>query len=355
MDPAVPNGIFYARDDDRPWSYGYPENVTIVRRGLPSTDGLLILEGPSYPTPSSQILDMIVPASFDQWVAADIHVQGQPDWTFIKIHTHGSQQSKVGVRSATSEGTSTLWGDQAETFWTYVENSYNDGVNYRVHYMSAREAYNVVRAAQAGFVGNPYDYRDYIVPKYAASVTYSAGTYALESWSDSAAVLRRQVPVKRAVISIRRSMAAPMAEESQDDLVWMPTDGSLTTTADGSLQLVDGTPSEYYRFGPSEPPVNVSQPVLLLSDRLAPGAPNPFRQSVTLRYEAGKPTPLRLELYDLRGRRVRSLVDHAMIVGAGSAVWDGRDERGRLMPAGVYLCRMTTQRGVLQEAVVFLH
>ena len=34
--------------------------------------------------------------------------------------------------------------------------------NIKLHYVSAREAYNIVRAAQAGMTGDPEDYRDYV-------------------------------------------------------------------------------------------------------------------------------------------------------------------------------------------------
>ena len=57
-------------------------------------------------------------------------------------------------------------------------------------------------------------------------------------------------------------------------------------------------------------------------------------------------SPLAVEIFDPRGRRVRTLA------GVDSAVWDGRDERGRELPAGVYLARVKTPRGEAVSRVV---
>jgi hypothetical protein len=84
-----------------------------------------------------------------------------------------------------------------------------------------------------------------------------------------------------------------------------------------------------------------------LSAELAPGDavaaalaayPNPFADRVRLDFAAARGgTPL-VEIFDLQGRRLRSLV----AAGArGSLFWDGRDAQGRSLPAGVYLARIT--------------
>jgi hypothetical protein len=50
----------------------------------------------------------------------------------------------------------------------YLESKYNDGENYVLHYVSAREMYNIAKAAEAGESGNPHQFRDYLVkaPSY---------------------------------------------------------------------------------------------------------------------------------------------------------------------------------------------
>jgi hypothetical protein len=48
---------------------------------------------------------------------------------------------------------------------TYLEQRYNDGSDYVLHYVTAREMYNIAKAAEAGMTGNPNLYRDYELPR----------------------------------------------------------------------------------------------------------------------------------------------------------------------------------------------
>ena len=47
----------------------------------------------------------------------------------------------------------------------YLEEKYNDGKDYKLHYVTAREMYNIVKAAEAGEPGEPGEYRDYLLEK----------------------------------------------------------------------------------------------------------------------------------------------------------------------------------------------
>ena len=91
----------------------------------------------------------------DLWVKTAIHVKDKPDWIFIKVHTHGTQEMDMD----------TLLGDPCSNMYEYLESKYNDGDNYILHYVTARESYNIVKAAEAGEIGNPNEYRDYELQK----------------------------------------------------------------------------------------------------------------------------------------------------------------------------------------------
>ena len=59
----------------------------------------------------------------------------------------------------------TLLGEPTRKMYEYLaSDKYNDGDNYAMHFVSAREMYNIVRAAEAGKTGNPNEYRDFIIP-----------------------------------------------------------------------------------------------------------------------------------------------------------------------------------------------
>lgn len=73
--------------------------------------------------------------------------------------------------------------------------------------------------------------------------------------------------------------------------------------------------------------------------------PNPLRRSARIRFSipaggaAGE--RVRLAVYGLDGRRVRTLVDEPATPGERAAVWDARDSAGSAVPAGIYVCRLT--------------
>ena len=70
-------------------------------------------------------------------------------------------------------------------------------------------------------------------------------------------------------------------------------------------------------------------------------APNPFNPMTLISFimppEGGT---VRLEVYDLQGKRVKLLVDGFVAGGEQTVPWDGRDDEGAIMPSGVYLYRL---------------
>ena len=68
--------------------------------------------------------------------------------------------------------------------------------------------------------------------------------------------------------------------------------------------------------------------------------PNPFNASTTLRYTLSRPARVRMSVYDVLGRYVRTLMDEACPAGSHALMWDGTDEGGRTVASGVYLYRM---------------
>jgi len=58
----------------------------------------------------------------------------------------------------------------------YLQTAYNDGTRYRLHYVTAREMYNIAKAAEAGERGEPGDFRDFRIPAPPVSAKPSAQT-----------------------------------------------------------------------------------------------------------------------------------------------------------------------------------
>ena len=78
-----------------------------------------------------------------------------------------------------------------------------------------------------------------------------------------------------------------------------------------------------------------------LVTRLEAIAPNPFADRAAIRFtlDAGRRTLL--QIHDLSGRVVRTLLASGVERGAYSLVWDGRDDAGRRLAPGIYFCRFT--------------
>lgn len=76
--------------------------------------------------------------------------------------------------------------------------------------------------------------------------------------------------------------------------------------------------------------------------------PNPFNRGTTILYEIGDAnragTRVELDIFNLGGQRVRSLVNRWQRPGEYSIGWDGTDDLGREQAAGMYIVRLRTKR-----------
>jgi hypothetical protein len=156
------NSIYYALDDPiRPRSH---ESGTMARVGMPApVNGLLIIQGPLtfdmrrriwriFPGLENGAIDssdahLPTVERFASWVDVGVGVKGRPGWIFVKVHTHG----------ATEDNASALLGRVMERFHTEVNRAFNDGRQYRLHYVTAWEMAILVKAAEAGLTGAPKD------------------------------------------------------------------------------------------------------------------------------------------------------------------------------------------------------
>ncbi|MDP6668491.1 MAG: S8 family serine peptidase [Candidatus Krumholzibacteria bacterium] len=78
-----------------------------------------------------------------------------------------------------------------------------------------------------------------------------------------------------------------------------------------------------------------------LSCRLYSNSPNPFNPKTEIRFDLPDTRLVRLEIYDLLGRKVRSLLNSTMETGEHRVEWDGRNSQGEMQPSGVYFYRIS--------------
>ena len=72
--------------------------------------------------------------------------------------------------------------------------------------------------------------------------------------------------------------------------------------------------------------------------------PNPFNARTTIAYELDYGGYVRLTVFDLSGRVIRTLVDRFQPRGSHTVIWDGRDSGQNEVASGVYLYELTTGR-----------
>jgi hypothetical protein len=91
---------------------------------------------------------------------------------------------------------------------------------------------------------------------------------------------------------------------------------------------------------------------------LYPNYPNPFNPSTTIAFDLpgarDEARPVSLVIYDVRGRRVRTLIDSEIVPGSYRLVWDGRDGRGASVSSGLYLYTLRSGDGAFTRKMTLL-
>lgn len=82
--------------------------------------------------------------------------------------------------------------------------------------------------------------------------------------------------------------------------------------------------------------------------------PNPFNPQTTVRYTLPAKTHVSLEIFDLRGEKVATLVDLDQNAGAFTTTWLGRNDAGAAVGSGVYFAKLSTASGVRTYKLVLL-
>jgi hypothetical protein len=87
---------------------------------------------------------------------------------------------------------------------------------------------------------------------------------------------------------------------------------------------------------------------------LQTGHPNPFRADTEIRFTLENPGPVRLTVYDARGRLVQDLVNGLVDAGEQVITWRGRNAAGDPVASGIYFYRLETESAVKSRKVLVL-
>lgn len=156
------NSIYYATDDpQKPKSHN---TGTDVGRGPQPANSLMLIQGPllfNWQSRKYGLLPRVENANLqhnqppteqrlDLWLQARIQVPSRPDWFFVKLHTHGAPEWNA----------KTLLGPPMVAFHEALARRSIENPNFHYHYVTAREMYNLVKAAEASWQGAVVEARD---------------------------------------------------------------------------------------------------------------------------------------------------------------------------------------------------
>ena len=101
----------------------------------------------------------------------------------------------------------------------------------------------------------------------------------------------------------------------------------------------DGTIADMgaFYFGQN---VGIEYPVLLGAKYSLSNYPNPFNPSTTIEFSIQNDSQIELSIYNIKGQKIKTLVQNEFINGSHSIIWDSDDESGKAVSSGVYLYKI---------------
>jgi hypothetical protein len=199
-----------------------------------------------------------------------------------------------------------------------------------------------------------------------------------DTWNTTTKIMRRDGVHSGRVYAVTEDLLGRLyvgMQPAPDSVVFVSSDGGqkwdaaggldgafeclcLLRASDGSIYAGTTPNGDVFRYVPQTgveegQPVEV-QPAMPSEYRLSQNYPNPFNASTSIRFWLPRAGRVRIEVYDILGRLVNTLVDGHCQAGIHSIRFDGRDGGGRELSSGVYVCRMEAGEFVGVRKLVLL-
>jgi len=124
----------------------------------------------------------------------------------------------------------------------------------------------------------------------------------------------------------------------------------------GNVQVLKNvTINQYHKIvettGTSVKASNIKRPELMM---LSQNYPNPFNPETRIEFQLPVNAHILLEIYNLSGQKVVTLIDGSQSAGSHSVVWNGRDNQNQILPSGMYLYQLSTDRITMMNKMLFI-
>ncbi|MEA2096795.1 MAG: T9SS type A sorting domain-containing protein [Candidatus Cloacimonadota bacterium] len=109
-----------------------------------------------------------------------------------------------------------------------------------------------------------------------------------------------------------------------------------------------------YEFGADEYPVGITNDQLPVTDYQLTNFPNPFNPETKIVFDLPESGQVKLEIYNIKGQKVKTLLDCYMSPGRSEMIWNGRDDNGKRVSSGVYFYRLQTPKKYITKKMLLL-
>ena len=99
--------------------------------------------------------------------------------------------------------------------------------------------------------------------------------------------------------------------------------------------------------------ISDKQPIPLTYE-LKQNYPNPFNPKTTIEFTLPHKSHVRLEIFNILGQRVRTLINDDLVQGRHRTIWDGRNDQGDIMPSGIYIYRLKSPEYAISKRMLLI-
>jgi len=104
----------------------------------------------------------------------------------------------------------------------------------------------------------------------------------------------------------------------------------------------------------NETPLGIGEELAPTGFSLYQNSPNPFNPSTNIEFTLDNPATIKLEIFDINGRYIRTLTDRKLAVGNHSYYWDGRNDLGGIASSGVYFYRLSNDKASQTRKMILI-